>query len=78
MYKSITGNEVQDHLVNQFMDSRYFGTQHWFAAREEIKALNEKILELNLKNEDLEKKLHGLAEKGSAPSGKSEKVKKGE
>ena len=64
MYKSITGNELQDKLVNEFMDSRYFGDQHWFAARAEIKALNEEINRLN-----------GEAVKGSNP--KSESVKSG-
>ena len=65
MYKSIIDNELQNHLVNEFMDSRYFGEQHWFAARAEIEALNEEI-----------KRLNGEAEKGSNP--KSDKVKKGE
>ena len=62
MYKSIIDNELQNHLVNEFMDSRYFGEQHWFAARAEIEALNEEIDRLN-----------GEAEKGSAH--KSAKVK---
>ena len=62
MYKSITGNEMQDHLVTEFMDSRYFGDQHWFAARAEIEALWAEINRLN-----------GEAEKGS--DHKSEKVK---
>jgi len=64
MYKSIIDNELQNHLVNEFMDSRYFGEQHWFAARAEIEALNEEI-----------KRLNGEAEKGSAH--KSESVKSG-
>jgi hypothetical protein len=72
MYKSILGNELQDHLVSEFMDSRYFGDQHWFAARAEIEALNARILELELE-------LHGKAEKGStSKKGKSESVERGE
>ncbi len=64
--KSITGEELQTKLLNEFFDSRYFGDQHWFAARAEIVALNTRILEL-------EAKLHGKAEKGStAKAGKPE------
>jgi BMFP domain-containing protein YqiC len=37
--KSITDEPLQNQLVKEFFDSRYFGDQHWFAAREEIKAL---------------------------------------
>ena len=44
--KSITGDELQEKLLTEFYDSRYFGDQHWFAARAEIDALNERILEL--------------------------------
>lgn len=64
--KSIIKDELQEKLVNEFQDSRYFGSQHWFAARAEIEALNERILEL-------EGKSHGKAEKGSI-NNKSEKV----
>ena len=65
MYKSIIGEELQSNLVNEFFDSRYFGDQHWFAARAEIEALWERVRELEKSN--------GEAEKGSNP--KSEKVK---
>ena len=64
--KSITGEELQTKLLNEFFDSRYFGDQHWFAARAEIVALNTRIKEL-------EAKLHGKAEKGrTVPLDKSE------
>mgnify|MGYP003394941507 CR=1 FL=1 len=56
--KSITNDELQNKLLEEFFDSRYFGDQHWFAARAEIEALNARIKEL-------EAKLHGKAEKGS-------------
>lgn len=72
MYKSITGNIVQDNLVTAFMDSRYFGDQHWFAARAEIEALWARVKEQEAIIKELESK---ISEKGSAPSGKSDKVK---
>lgn len=66
--KSITGDDlVQNKLLNEFFNSRYFGDQHWFAARAEIVALNERIKELEAQ---LEQK-HGKAEKGSTEKGKS-------
>ncbi len=69
--KSITGEELQDKLLAEFMDSRYFGDQHWFAARAEIEALNARILEL-----EAQLKQPGNAEKGStAKAGKADKVK---
>lgn len=64
--KSIIDEELQNQLLNEFFDSYQFGTQHWYAARAEIEALNKRVLEL-------EAKLHGKAEKGStAKAGKSE------
>lgn len=62
--KSITGEELQEKLLNEFFDSRYFGDQHWFAARAEILALWERIAELE--------NPHGKAEKGRID--KSDKV----
>ncbi len=58
----MTEKTLQEKLVEEFFDSRYFGDQHWFAAREEILALRErvKVLEEQLKEK------HGKAEKGSA------------
>ena len=44
--ESIIDNELQKQLVKEFSDSRYFGSQHWFAARAEIEALQERIDEL--------------------------------
>ena len=49
-YKSITNDPLQSALVNEFMDSRYFGDQHWFAARAEIEALWARIQELEARN----------------------------
>ncbi len=73
--KSITGEELQDKLLAEFFDSRYFGDQHWFAARAEIEALNARIFELEAQvathGHSLDRdwsqdanKLNGKAEKG--------------
>ena len=68
MYKSIIDEPLQNQLVNEFFDSRWFGEQHWYAARAEILALKEKIDELEKSN--------GEAAKGSAQSDKSVRSKK--
>lgn len=44
--KSITGNELQEQLLNEFFDTAQFGSQQDFAARAEIVALQERIKEL--------------------------------
>ena len=72
MYKSIIGEELQSNLVNEFFDSHRFGDQHWYAARAEIEALWARIKEQEIEIKELESK---ISEKGSAPRGKSDKVK---
>lgn len=56
--------DLQEKLIEEFFNPRYFPTQHDFAARAEIEMLREKVKEL-------EAKLHGKAEKGS--TGKMDK-----
>jgi BMFP domain-containing protein YqiC len=65
--KSITKDELQNKLLQEFFDSRYFGDQHWFAARAEIEALNAKI-------DELEAKLKGKAQKGGPAKAPAEKT----
>ena len=44
--KSITGNELQEQLLNEFFDTAQHPSQHDFAARAEILALQERVKEL--------------------------------
>ena len=74
MYKSIIDEPLQNQLVNEFFDSRWFGEQHWYAARAEILALKEKV---DAQAEEIKVlKSNGNAAKGSAQSDKTDKVKK--
>lgn len=62
-YTSITGEDLQTKLVNEFMDSRWFGDQHWFAARAEIAALWARVQELEARLAPPQEKAEGAATK---------------
>ena len=61
---------LQERLIAEFFDTRWFGDPHDFAARAEI-------LRLRARVEELESK-HGKAEKGSTAATKTGKSEAGE
>jgi hypothetical protein len=58
--------DLQEKLLAEFFDTRYFGDQHDFAARAEILNLRARVAEL-------EGKPNGKAEKGSGAATKARK-----
>ena len=67
--KEVQPIEILDHdshelHINEFMDSRYFGEPHWFAARAEIVNNRIKIEQLEAHIAGLERQIQGIAPKG--------------
>ena len=54
--------QIQERLIDEFFNPRYFPTQHDFAARAEIEQLRKRVAELEGKS----------TQKGSTVKGKSE------